>query len=198
MPITPSSASVWRRYEIDGFPASGPHRPVKTEIIAWGNALEGAVAPVSTALQPGGPLGTPSSGNLANCTGFPAPTLSSISAVLGADVALNNTGLYFTGPQIAQGTVGTWFVSGGVTLTSTASSSSFFCKLWDGTTVIASGAVTSTTANTRAFVALCGLITNPVGNLRISVSDVVTTAGGIRFNNSGNSKDSFISAFRIA
>lgn len=44
MTITPSGATVWRLYETDGFPASGPHKPIKTEVIAWSEAVEAEVA----------------------------------------------------------------------------------------------------------------------------------------------------------
>lgn len=43
MTITPPAAEVWRLYETDGFPASGPHRPIKTEVKAWGESVEAAV-----------------------------------------------------------------------------------------------------------------------------------------------------------
>jgi len=75
------------------------------------------------------------------------------------------------------------------------------CKLWDGTTVIASAIInlnpTPGGASGRP-VALSGYITNPVGNLRISCKDVTNTTGKIVFNATGNSADSTISAIRIA
>lgn len=122
--------------------------------------------------------------------------LTSITNSIGADVALNNTANYFDGPSVAQGTTGTWFVSGTVSLLDTGNAS-FLCKLWDGTTVIAS----SETSQTAAFigsVSLSGVITSPAANLRISVRDINTTAGKILFNQTGNSKDSTITAVRIA
>lgn len=122
----------------------------------------------------------------------PAPLTSS----LGADVSLNNTANYFDGPSVAQGTSGTWFVSGTVTCKSTASDN-LVAKLWDGTTVIASTAF-ATNGTSSVSVALSGFISSPAGNLRISVRDIDTTNGKILFNQSGNSKDSTISAFRLA
>lgn len=41
---TPPASEVWRLYETDGVPASGPHKPVKTEVQAWAESLEGEVA----------------------------------------------------------------------------------------------------------------------------------------------------------
>lgn len=120
-----------------------------------------------------------------------------ITASLGADVALNNTANYFDGPSIAQGTAGTWFVSGTVTMSDTTSAANYLVKLWDGTTVISS-AQTQTANSVPAVIALSGYITSPAGNLRITCKDSTTAFGKILFNQSGNSKDSTITAIRIA
>ena len=123
---------------------------------------------------------------------------SQVTNSLSGDVALNNTANYFDGPSVAQGTSGTWFVSGTVTVTDTASSpAGFNIKLWDGTTVVASQQISVPTATYNGQCALSGFITSPAGNLRISVRDVTATSGKIVFNNSGNAKDSTITAFRI-
>lgn len=128
--------------------------------------------------------------------------MSPITNSLGSDVALNNTGSYFTGPTIAQGTSGTWFASGSVTVGSTAGASSFSVKLWDGTTVIASlSLATSAAIGSSGGIttgSLSGYLASPAGNIRISVQDGATTSGKILFNQSGNSKDSTLSAIRIA
>lgn len=116
---------------------------------------------------------------------------------LGADVNLSNTSNYFDGPTVAQGTTGTWFASGTVSIGDTVTGSTFDVKLWDGTTVIAS-ARTSTGSAAFTAISLSGYLAAPAGNIRISVKDVTTTGGTIRFNSTGNSKDSTISAFRIA
>lgn len=116
---------------------------------------------------------------------------------LAADVNLNNVANYFDGPIVAQGTVGTWFVSGTVTLFDTAANSSFFCKLWDGTTVIASAATFVTSTNPIA-ISLSGFLASPVASIRISCRDPTAATGLIKANQSGNAKDSTISAFRIA
>lgn len=125
--------------------------------------------------------------------------LTSITASLGADVALNNTGAYFDGPSVAQGTTGTWFVSGTVTLLDTLTApSSVSCRLWDGTTVIASTLIRMTAAAGGFPVSLSGIIAAPAGNLRISCNQFTATTGKIIFNGSANSKDSTITAVRIA
>ncbi len=125
------------------------------------------------------------------------PETTPITNSLGADVALNNTANYFDGPSVAQGTSGTWFVSGTVTLIDTTGVCNYFCKLWDGTTVIASVAQRGTGLSNYAVVSLSGFITSPAGNLRISCRDTTNTTGSILFNATGNSKDSTITAIRI-
>lgn len=117
---------------------------------------------------------------------------------LAADVNLNNTGTYFDGPSCANGTTGTWFASGTVTLTDTAGAGNINIKLWDGSTVIASANVYIPSASAFVCASLSGYITTPAGNLRISCKDVTSTSGKIIFNQSGNSKDSTISAVRVA
>lgn len=124
------------------------------------------------------------------------PALTSSTAALGADVALNNTANYFDGPSVNLGSTGTWLVSGTVTLNETTAAG-FFVKLWDGTTVIASAAASIPATGTVA-VSVSGVITSPAGNVKISVRDQTATSGNIKFNTSGNSKDSHITAVRIA
>lgn len=124
--------------------------------------------------------------------------LNSYTSSLGADVNLNNISNYFDGPSVSQGTVGTWFVSGQVVVDDTAGASTLMAKLWDGTTVIDSGLADSYTTGARVCIALSGCISSPAGNLRISVRDSGSTSGHIKFNASGNSKDSTITAIRIA
>ena len=123
---------------------------------------------------------------------------SRVMASLGADVDLNNTANYFDGPSVAQGLVGTWFVVGTVTVIDTTAIAGLSAKLWDGTTVIASARSVNGVANIHTTITLSGFIVGPAGNLRISVKDESTVNGKIIFNASGNSKDSTITAIRIA
>lgn len=147
-------------------------------------------------------LGTPASGTLTNCTGLPVAGISNFTPTtnsLSGDVSLNNTANYFDGPSIAQGTSGTWFVSGTVTMSEASASPVFDVKLWDGTTVIASTKFYGASSGGQNYtVSLSGYLAAPAGNLRISVKDETSTGGKIVFNASGNSKDSTITAFRIA
>lgn len=125
-------------------------------------------------------------------------SMTPITNSLGGDVALNNTANYFDGPSVAQGTAGTWFVSGTVVVLDTAGIATYSVKLWDGTTVIASGSQVGVGASSPMSVSLSGYIVSPAGNLRISAKDITSTNGAIKFNSTGNSKDSTITAIRIA
>jgi hypothetical protein len=120
-----------------------------------------------------------------------------ITASLSGDVALNNTANYFDGPTVAQGTSGTWFVSGQVTVVDAAGATNFQAKLWDGTTIINSAYITNG-GSYLTVISLSGYIVSPAGNLRISVKDSSAASGLIKFNQTGNSKDSTITAIRIA
>lgn len=135
---------------------------------------------------------------LENASGVPSWNSAPVNNSLGADVALNNTANYFDGPSVAQGTTGTWFASGTVTLVSAPNTDQIFCKLWDGTTVIASSAaIVFSTANNWVSASLSGYLASPAGNIRISCKDISNTAALIKFNASGNSKDSTLSAIRV-
>jgi hypothetical protein len=119
-----------------------------------------------------------------------------ITNSLGGDVALNNTGTYFDGPSVAQGTLGTWFAIGGVTLIDTGGSAQFYCKLWDGTTVIDSRNTESTAFNVPTTIGLSGYLPSPAANIKISCRDISGTTGKILFNATGNSKDSTLTVNR--
>lgn len=122
-----------------------------------------------------------------------APVTNSLSA----DVTLNNIANYFDGPSVAQGSSGTWFASGTITLSATAATN-VFVKLWDGTNLIASCNVGVGTGTAATCVSLSGFLAAPAGNLRISARDSTRTDTKILFNQTGNSKDSTISAVRVA
>src|SRR6266404_1299183 len=123
--------------------------------------------------------------------------LSALTSSLGADVTMNVAGTYFDGPSVAQGVTGTWFASGTVTIFDPTTASATNCKLWDGTTIMASVSIDMRAVNTPLPGPLSGFIASPAGNIRISCSRTSGTTGLIKFNQSGNSKDSTISVFRI-
>jgi hypothetical protein len=126
--------------------------------------------------------------------------LSKVSNFLAAPVALNNTATWFDGPSMAQGTVGTWWVSGQVSVKSTdAGWTTVRCKLWDGTTVIADGEVSYLSGTMElATLTLSGWITNPAANIRISCRDTVGTNGTISADSiAAGGKDSSIYGIRV-
>jgi len=123
--------------------------------------------------------------------------MDKITNSLAADVAASTSTAYFTGPTVAQGTAGTWFASGTVSVFDGTNASNFRCKLWDGTTVIDSGIAARDGTSGNGSVALSGYIVSPAGNIRISVQDSNFTSGVIKFNLTGESKDSTLTAIRI-
>jgi len=123
--------------------------------------------------------------------------LSPLNNSLVANMNLSNTSIYFDGPSVAQGNVGTWFASGTVSLSDSAGTSTFLAKLWDGTTVIDSTRVRNPGASVGESASLSGFISSPSGNIRISVRDVTATTGVIAFNTSEEGKDSTITVVRI-
>lgn len=117
-----------------------------------------------------------------------------------ANVNMPSTGTYYTGPSIAQGSTGTWFVSGTITVANPTGGDIIDAKLWDGTTVVASCSFHNVSVGFVFYgvASLSGYITSPAGNLRISVSARSRGDNYIAYDASGNGKDSTISAFRIA
>jgi len=166
----------------------GPGKTLTVSNIITFTATDGS----TLAIGAGGTLGTAAY----TATTAYVPSNTQIIASLGADVNLNDIGLYFDGPSVAQGSTGTWFASGTVTLFDSAGAANFNCKLWDGTTVIASasGEVPSNVRPTS--ITLSGRLASPAGNIRISCQDLTSTNGTIQFNFSGNSKDSTLTVFR--
>jgi len=124
-------------------------------------------------------------------------SLTSSANSIASDVAMNNTATYFDGPSVAQGTSGAWLATGQATVTDTAGVAVIDCKLWDGTTVIDSAAQSISAASQLEVVHLSGVLASPAANLRISCKDISSTSGIIRFNSSGNSKDSTLTVVRI-
>jgi hypothetical protein len=137
------------------------------------------------------------SGGTITTSGTIAVSLSSLTNSLGADVALNNTTFFFDGPSVAQGATGTWCATGSITARDAAGSAIINAKLWDGTTVIASGRSVTTAANAGVVIALSGCIASPAGNIRISAQDVTSINGTITFSLTGLAKDGTITVFRI-
>lgn len=131
-----------------------------------------------------------------------AIALNSLSVSLTSDVTLSNTSTYFDGPSIpsASTTAGSiWLLMGTVSIQAPTGGDVFQAKLWDGTNVFASTEVAmAPTQNFGPAISLSGVTAStPAGNLRISVDDITHTNGVLKANQSGNQKDSTITAVRI-
>ena len=115
-----------------------------------------------------------------------------------ANIGISNA-TFTAGPSVAQGTVGIWFATGTVTLVDTAAPQDFSAILWDGTTIIDSAYTGSAGAGYFITVTLSGVASGPAGNLRIGVKTTAATTATsfFGFNNSGESKDSSLTAVRI-
>lgn len=175
-------------------PSTGAFTLTNGKTLAVSNTLTLAGTDASTLnIGAGGTLGTAA---FTSSSAY-VPSNTQITNSLVGTVAMNNTGLYFDGPAVAQGATGTWFVSGNATF-SAPGNDIVNCKLWDGTTVIDSARTISTGTVSSGTIHLSGILANPAGNLRISCQDITSTSSAnIVSNVTGNSKDSTISAFRV-
>jgi hypothetical protein len=130
-------------------------------------------------------------------SGFSAVFTAPITNSLSGAVTMTTKLTYYDGPTVAQGTLGTWFASGTITISTPAVSDQVLVKLWDGTTLIDSG-IGQAGSGQLITVSLSGYITSPAGNLRISANNATTNGGTIATSNGIDAKASTISAFRIA
>lgn len=169
------------------------------------NAADIAALQAAIAGPPWGTGTVTSVGSGAGLTGGPitgsgslAVDLSKLTNSLTGDVSLNDTANYKPGPRVAQGTTGVWFAWGTVTCADSAGAAAFDGKLWDGTTVIASTRQTSAAAGFGTSLSLCGYFSSPADDIRFDVKGASSTNGLIKFNMTGNSKDSTLSVVRIA
>lgn len=138
--------------------------------------------------------------NAANITSGSLPTarlsLGQLTNSTSGNTSLNNTGTCFDGPSVAQGATGTWFASGQVTVKSTTADN-IIARLYDGTTTIDSAAATVGVVNDYVTLAVSGFITSPAGNIRICAKDASSTNGIMVNNDTGFTKDSTVTVFRI-
>jgi hypothetical protein len=171
---------------------------------ASGNVQDGGAAGSGTLTEQKNTFGNglTSSGNCDNTsTNASSPcnaavSLSTASNSIGSNVNLTNTGLYFDGPSMAQGSSGTWYASGTVVLESPGTNDNVVCKLWDGTTVI-DNAVATVATGFYISMSLSGIIASPAANIRISCKDTGSTSGVIVSTADSVSKSSSITGVRI-
>lgn len=168
---------------------------------SWASAAAGGTV-TSVQLTAGTGIGVATTSGANPCTASCNLTLStaitSVTNSLSGNVALNSAN-FFTGPTVAQGTSGTWFASGTVTLSDSAGAATVVCKLWDGTTVIASTTI-QVPSGQIGSVSLSGLLTNPATNISIACRDLSSTSGLIRQVSDGTTSTanaSTLSAVRL-
>lgn len=116
---------------------------------------------------------------------------------LGADVGLTNTGQYFIGPKVSQGSTGVWWASGNVTLLDVNGAATFNGVLRAGSTIVDSGTCTTASALFACSMTLSGFFTSPPGDIHIAVNDGTSVGGAIKWSYSGQGRDSTVSVMRI-
>ncbi len=124
------------------------------------------------------------------------PAFTTLTNSLGSNVALTSTSVYADGPSVAQGSSGVWYATGTAVFGGSAVEN-VYAKLWDGTTVIASGSQTVVNASSQVSISLSGILVSPAGNIKISAVTQGTAGSSMLFNASGGSKDSTVTVVRI-
>ena len=128
---------------------------------------------------------------------FALPGLASLSNVLTSNLTLTVASAWYDGPSVAQGTVGTWLVNGYATIyNGNTAAGAAYLRLWDGTTVFASGVINLAT-HTSGMMSISAIVSAPAGNLRLS-SSASLTGFIVYYNASGLVTDTAINAIRIA
>lgn len=140
--------------------------------------------------------GTGLSGGAFTTTGTCALNVPTFSNAIASDVPLSGT--LAVGPSAAQGTTGTFYATAKITFRDTSAANTVSCRLWDSTTVMDSGAMSSAAAAFVGTISLSGYITNPVGNIRVSCK-AVAASGAISMlaNFTGDAQDSSVRVLRI-
>ncbi len=124
-------------------------------------------------------------------TGF----LTYLSNYLASPVTIGSSSVFVVGPTVSQGSSGTWFASGTVTVTEGAANGTVYLQLWDGTTVISASAVTPPATGIFS-VTLSGIIAAPAGNLNIA-GLVATVNATFQSSTALSTNASGITAIRI-
>jgi len=91
------------------------------------------------------------------------------SAALTATVTLLTQNVLIDGPSIDVGNQGTWFVAATAVIAFTGAALSIVARIWDGFTIIADIADVQQ-QNWPMSISLSGIITNPIGPLKLSVA----------------------------
>lgn len=122
--------------------------------------------------------------------------LTSQAAALSSNVTLTNASTYYDGPSLSLA-AGTWLVTGAVTIGGAAAGTAYTAKLWDGTTVAASGSQTAYGTNNQAISVSAIVTLGGATILKISATASATGASMIADAGAGNTA-SHLRAVRIA
>ncbi len=146
-----------------------------------------------------GAAGATGAAGAAGASGSTATNTNS-QAFLGSNVNLSSTTTYFDGPSLSLA-AGTWLITAAVTCSSSGGATSFVAKLWDGTTVYASGEADSragtrgATVHIHAIVVLASTTTVKVSATSDDTASIMRTNTSIQ--GSGNNA-TYINAVKLA
>jgi len=125
-------------------------------------------------------------------------TISSFSAILGADVAMSVANTLFDAVSLSLGTSGTFLIVGTMSLKDTSAAAKFLARLTDGTNIYAySGWVYSTGAGNAVQVTLAAIATNPAGPIRMQGFNATSANGKIVYNDAGAGRDTQLVAIKV-
>lgn len=128
----------------------------------------------------------------------PYPTLTTHESVITANVALNNTSAYQTGPNLGSLPAGTYLVQGVIIVQDAAGAANIHARLRDDSTVHRSSLAYCAAAGAAEQIVFSKVITNPGANLRIDAVDVTATSGNILSNPTGQGNNaSYLIAIKI-
>lgn len=129
----------------------------------------------------------------------PSGALATASVSLGADVAMNVVNTFFDGPSVSL-TAGTWLIVARLGV-SIATQSAITGKLWDGTTVYASGQTIPRTGGDQVDMPLSSIQTlGSTTTVKISAASSADTGAAIKaatINNASGNNATQIHAVRI-
>lgn len=147
-------------------------------------------------------LGTPTSGVLSNCSGFPTATGS--TTFLAADVNLNNTANFFDGPNT--GSVGangqTWLLTAVANINDTAGAAHVEAAIFNGTTYIAADTATISAAGYYITITLSVIVSlSAATTFTLRAKDQSRTTGTLLttgLSTAVSNKTTYITAIRLS
>ena len=134
--------------------------------------------------------------SLASAGGNLNVALSGLTNSLANPVTMTTEGTYYDGPSVAQGTSGTWLAVGQVSVSGNAVGNYVTCKLWDGTTLIASAGIQTAGSNYDSM-PLSGMLATPAANIKISCEDSSANGGTINASTGAETKASTLTVIQI-